>query len=69
MIDKLFNLKRDKPATPNIDKRTTLNPNYPCSDCGKPSMVYVGNSFYCPKCYLAKQGAKIKPLDHAGFYP
>jgi hypothetical protein len=49
--------------------KTTLSPDYPCDDCGEPSMVYVGKLFYCPKCYLKKQGAKIKPLDHAGFYP
>ena len=49
--------------------KTTLSPDYPCDDCGEPSMVYVGNLFYCPVCYLKKQGAKIKPLDHSGFYP
>ena len=69
MIDKLLNLKRDKPATPNLDKRTTLNPIFKCYKCGEPAMVYVDNWLYCPACYLKKQGAKIKPLDHTGFYP
>ena len=49
--------------------KTTLSRDYPCDDCGEPSMVYVGKLFYCPTCYLKKQGAKIKALDHTGFYP
>ena len=69
MIDKLFNLKRDKSATPNPDKRTTLDPRFKCDDCGDTAMVYVDRWLYCPKCYLKKQGAKIKSLDHTGFYP
>ena len=77
MIDKLFNLKRDKSATPNPDKsatpnpdkRTTLDPRFKCDDCGDTAMVYVDRWLYCPKCYLKKQSAKIKPLDHSGFYP
>lgn len=49
---------------------TTLNPAYKCDDCGEPAMVVESDRFYsCPKCYLKKQGAKIKTLDHAGFYP
>jgi len=69
MIDKLLNLRRDKSSTPNLDKQTTLNPNFKCIICGEPAMVYVDKWLYCPKCYLKEQGAKIKPLDHAGFYP
>ena len=55
--------------TVNKKTKTTLSRDYPCYDCGEPSMVYVDSLFYCPKCYLKKQGAKIKPLDHRGFYP
>ena len=51
------------------DKLTTLNPAYRCDDCGEPAMVYVDSLFYCPKCYLKKQGQQIKGLDHAGYYP
>ncbi len=60
--DKLPTLKRDKP--------TTLNPAYPCDDCGEPAMVVELDRFYsCPKCYLKKEGQQIKGLDHAGYYP
>ena len=52
-----------------FDKPTTLSSDYRCDDCGEPAMVYVGNLFYCPKCYLKKEGQRILPLDHAGFYP
>jgi len=51
------------------DTKTTLNPNFKCHRCGEPAVVYVDRWLYCPACYLKKQGEKIKPLDHAGFYP
>ena len=54
-------------VSPNT--KTTLSRDYPCDDCGEPSMVYVGKLFYCPTCYLKKQGVKIKTLDRTGFYP
>ena len=59
----------DKSPTLKRDKSTTLNPAYRCNDCGEPAMVYVGNLFYCPKCYLKKEGQQIKGLDNAGYYP
>ena len=52
-----------------VEKKTTLNPAYRCDDFGEPAMVYVDSLFYCPKCYLKKEGQKIKGLDHAGYYP
>jgi len=52
-----------------VEKKTTLNPAYCCDDCGEPAMVYVDSLFYCPKCYLKKEGQQIKRLDHAGYYP
>jgi ribosomal protein L37AE/L43A len=49
---------------------TTLNPNYKCDTCGEPAMVVEADRFYsCPKCWLEKQGRKIKGLDHTGYYP
>ena len=52
-----------------LGKRTTLNPAYSCNDCDEPAMVYEGVVFYCPKCYLKKEGQQIKGLDHSGYYP
>ncbi len=53
-----------------VSKKTTLNPAYPCDDCGEPAMVVELDRFYsCPKCYLKKQGQQIKGLDHSGYYP
>ena len=52
-----------------LGKQTTLNPAYRCDDCGEPAMVYVDSLFYCPKCYLKKEGQQIKGLDHSGYYP
>ena len=57
------------PLQNHNDKRTTLNPNFKCIKCGEPAAVYVDRWLYCPACYLKKQGAKIKALDHTGFYP
>jgi len=52
-----------------IEKKTTLNPDYRCDTCGEPAMVKEDGFLSCPKCYLKKQGQRILPLDHAGFYP
>ena len=61
----LTNQSRQKP-----DKPTTLSRDYPCNTCGEPAMVVEQGRFYsCPKCYLKKQGHKIKALDHGGYYP
>jgi hypothetical protein len=50
-------------------KQTTLSRDYLCDDCHEPAMVKTGGGLWCPKCYLKKQGNKIKPLDHGGYYP
>jgi len=50
-------------------KQTTLSRDYLCDDCYEPAMVKTGGGLWCPKCYLKKQGNKIKPLDHGGYYP
>jgi formylmethanofuran dehydrogenase subunit E len=52
-----------------VSKKTTLNPAYRCDTCGEPAMVREAGFLSCPKCYLKKQGQRILPLDHAGFYP
>ena len=53
-----------------VEKKTTLNPAYRCNDYGEPAMVVELDRFYsCPECYLKKQGQRILPLDHTGYYP
>ena len=42
---------------------------YHWDDCYEPAMVKTGGGLWCPKCYLKKQGNKIKTLDHGGYYP
>jgi len=66
MVTKLLtNDKRGDTKT----NRTTLSRDYLCDDCYEPAMVKTGGGLWCPKCYLKKQGNKIKPLDHGGYYP
>ena len=52
-----------------VQKKITLNLDYRCDTCGEPAMVKEDSFLSCPKCYLKKQGKRILPLDHAGFYP
>jgi formylmethanofuran dehydrogenase subunit E len=52
-----------------VQKKTTLNPAYRCDDCGEPAMTNENGLLSCPECYLKRQGQRILPLDHTGFYP
>ena len=52
-----------------VQKKTILNLDCRCDTCGEPAMVKEDGFLSCPKCYLKKQGRRILPLDHAGFYP
>lgn len=59
----------DKSPTLKRDKSTTLNPAYRCDDCREPAMTNENGLLSCPECYLKRQGQRILPLDHTGFYP
>lgn len=52
-----------------VQKKTTLNPDYRCDTCGEPAMTNENGLLSCPECYLKRQGQRILPLDHTGFYP
>ena len=45
-----------------INAKHTNRP--PCDDCGAPADIKPDDwSMFCARCYLAKIGRKIKPLD------
>ena len=55
------------------DKRTTLNSDYRCDNCGEPAMTREQGhgkvKLRCPSCWLKEQAEKIKPIDRGGYYP
>ena len=59
-------------VSPNIvspKRKTTLNPDHPCDDCGKPAMVGEMDKFFsCPECYIERLRDKLKVLDRAKNY-
>jgi len=65
---KILTQTNAKRLTPN-DKRTTLDPGYPCGVCGAPAMAKEGDRLRCPSCWLKDQADKIKPIDRGGYYP
>tara|TARA_R100001509_G_C4730369_1_gene169654 strand:+ start:217 stop:411 length:195 start_codon:yes stop_codon:yes gene_type:complete len=61
---KILTLRQNKHA-----KRTTLNPDYRCDECGEPAMTQEEDRLRCPSCWLKEQGQRIKPIDRGGYRP
>tara|TARA_R110000796_G_scaffold117965_1_gene231244 strand:- start:578 stop:817 length:240 start_codon:yes stop_codon:yes gene_type:complete len=58
-------------VSPNIvthKQKTTLNPAYPCDDCGRPAMVKEDGFLSCPKCWVKRHGEQKKELDYLNLY-